>query len=227
MFGRIVPLYDLLNRVLSLGLDQRWRQALAREVRVAGTGIVLDLAAGTLDVALAIGREHPQALVPALDFCLPMLERGQRKLCADTARRILPIAADAKRLPLPDASVDSVTMAFGIRNITPRAAAFGEMLRVLAPGGRACILEFGSGQERIWGGLYNFYLNRLLPLVGRLVSRDATAYAYLADTICKFPSASRLEDEMRAAGFARVWHRKLTSGIVCLHVGEKAALAAQ
>ena len=152
-----------------------------------------------------------------------MLALGRRKLKGENVSRILPVAADAKRLPLSAASVDCITIAFGIRNIIPREAAWAEMLRVLRPGGRACILEFGSGQERIWGGLYNFYLNRVLPQIGRVFSRDAGAYGYLADTICAFPSARALEDEMRAAGFARAWHRKLTSGIVCLHVGEKAS----
>ena len=149
MFGRIVRFYDLLNRVLSLGLDQYWRKVLARNVRLGDTGVVLDLAAGTLDVSLAIRRQHPTALVPALDFCPPMLVQGSRKLKGENARCILPVAADAKRLPLPDASVDCLTIAFGIRNIIPREAAFAEMLRVLRPGGRACILEFGSGRERI------------------------------------------------------------------------------
>ena len=94
------------------------------------------------------------------------------------------------------------------------------MLRVLTPGGRACILEFGSGRERIWGGLYNFYLNRILPLIGRFVSHDL-AYSYLARTIMAFPSARELKAEMEGCGFSRVWNRKLTCGIVCLHVGEK------
>ena len=222
MFGRIVPFYDLLNRVLSLGLDQYWRKVLAQNVRLGDTGRVLDLAAGTLDVSLAIRRRYPTATVPAMDFCPPMLVRGSRKLKDNNARCILPVAADAKRLPLPDASVDCITIAFGIRNILPREAAFAEMLRVLRPGGRACILEFGSGQERIWGGLYNVYLNHLLPRVGKIFSKDPGAYEYLADTIRKFPSARSLEQEMRTAGFERAWHEKLTSGIVCLHVGEKA-----
>lgn len=222
MFGRIVPFYDLLNRLLSLGLDQHWRKVLARNVRLGETGRVLDLAAGTLDVSLAIRRRYPTAIVPAMDFCPPMLVRGSRKLSGANARAVLPVAADAKRLPLPDASVDCITMAFGIRNILPREAAFAEMLRVLRPGGRACILEFGSGQERIWGGLYNLYLNHLLPRVGKIFSKDPGAYSYLAETIRKFPSALSLEKELRDAGFARAWHEKLTSGIVCLHVGEKA-----
>jgi len=223
MFGRIVPFYDMLNRLLSLGLDQYWRHVLASNVRLGGTGIVLDLAAGTLDVSLAVCRRHASAVVYAMDFCPPMLARGKRKLGGRKVQRILPVAGDAKHIPLPSTSVDCVTIAFGIRNIVPRDAAFTEMLRVLRPGGRACILEFGSGQERIWGGLYNGYLNHVLPRVGRLFSKDPGAYDYLAETIRQFPSAGRLEEELRQAGFIHTWHEKLTSGIVCLHVGEKAA----
>ena len=160
-----------------------------------------------------------------MDFCPPMLTRGRKKLHGSDAAAILPVAADAKRLPLPDASVDCITMAFGIRNILPRETAFAEMARVLAPGGRACILEFGSGRQRVWGGLYNVYLDRVLPRIGRLLSGDSGAYGYLAETIRNFPTAEDLEEEMRAAGFACAWHLPLTSGIVCLHVGEKARRA--
>lgn len=222
MFGRIARFYDPLNRILSLGIDIYWRRILAAEAQPGARGIVLDLASGTLDVAMAIARKHPDCLVPAMDFCLPMLALGLPKLKGYRRASVLPVAADAKRLPLADASVDCVTMAFGIRNIIPRELAFGEMLRVLAPGGRACILEFGSGRERIWGGLYNFYLTRVLPRIGRLASSDDNAYAYLARTIGEFPTAAELADEMRAAGFASVRWRKLTSGIACLHVGQKA-----
>ena len=221
MFGRIAGWYDFLNRLLSLGIDQHWRRVLARAA-CPGDGLALDLAAGTLDVSLALRREAPDALVAAMDFCPPMLAHGRRKLKGGNARHILPVAADARRLPLRADSAACITMAFGIRNIAPRPAAFAEMLRVLRPGGRACILEFGSGRERIWGGLYNVYLDHILPRVGRAISRDG-AYGYLADSIRAFPTAAELEEEMRTAGFARVWHRKLTSGIVCLHVGEKAA----
>ena len=221
MFGRIAGWYDFLNRLLSLGIDQRWRRELAASAR-PGDGLALDLAAGTLDVALALRRAAPDALVAALDFCPPMLAHGRRKLKGENQERILPVAADARRLPLRDGAAACVTMAFGIRNIAPRPAAFREMLRVLRPGGRACILEFGSVRERIWGGVYNAYLNHLLPLVGKAFSRDG-AYSYLAESIRAFPTAEELAAEMRAAGFARVEYRKLTSGIVCLHVGEKAA----
>lgn len=226
MFGRIVPWYDVMNRVLSGGLDCVWRRRLARETRMGAVqgkgGVALDLAAGTLDVSLALHRQHPQAKILSMDFCPPMLVRGSRKLRGEKARAIVPVAADAKCLPLPDASVDCITMAFGIRNILPREAAFAEMVRVLRPGGRACILEFGSGRQRVWKGLYNFYLDKVLPKVGKCFSGDSGAYAYLAETIRNFPTAEALEEEMRGAGFACAWHIPLTSGIVCIHVGEKA-----
>jgi demethylmenaquinone methyltransferase / 2-methoxy-6-polyprenyl-1,4-benzoquinol methylase len=222
MFSRIVPWYDMLNTVLSLGIDRYWRKRLVQEVRLGSTGTVLDLAAGTLDVSLAIRRRYSQARVPALDFCPPMLFQGQKKLRGANAQAISPVAADAKLLPLPDACVDAVTMAFGIRNILPRHEAFAEMARVLVPGGRACILEFGSGKQRVWGGVYNVYLDYILPRIGKIISQDASAYTYLADTIRNFPVAEALEEEMREAGFAAAWHIPLTSGIVCLHIAEKA-----
>ncbi len=223
MFARIARFYDLLNHVLSLGVDRYWRRALARSVVQGPSHVFLDLAAGTMDVSLALRRRHPSSTVLAMDFCLPMLTHGQKKLARRTDRRVLAVNADGKHIPLPDGSVDSVTIAFGIRNIVPRPEALAEMVRVTAPGGRICILEFGSGKERIWGGLYNWYLNRVLPLIGRVVSRDPGAYEYLARTIREFPSARELAREMEEAGCARVTWRRLTSGIVCLHVGQKRA----
>ncbi len=225
MFGRISGWYDVLNRLLSFGLDQRWRQCLACTARPGSRHLLLDLAAGTLDVSLALERMYPGTRIAAMDFCLPMLTRGQRKLrtrMRDASRQtVLPAAADARRLPLADACADSVTMAFGIRNISPRTEALHEMYRVLIPGGRLCILEFGSGRRRIWKGLYNLYLHRLLPLIGRWGSGDTGAYAYLAESIAAFPLPERLNQELRSVGFDRVYHVPLTSGVVCLHVAEK------
>lgn len=225
MFGRIAGVYDFLNHFLSLGIDRYWRRELAALVKTGSTAQVADLAAGTLDVALAILKAHPDQKIPAVDFCQPMLEKGKAKLHGEASAHIFPCAGDALQLPLPDNSVDSVSMAFGIRNIAERGKAFREMLRVLAPGGRACILEFGSGKEKIWGGLYNVYLNSMLPLLGRLAARDRIAYTYLARTIREFPAAEILAAEMRESGFKDVRWRRLTSGIVCLHWGEKAGYA--
>ncbi len=225
MFGRIVRWYDPLNRLLSLGLDQGWRATLA-QTALAGFESTpdlqaLDLAAGTLDVSLALHARRRDAHITAMDFCQPMLERGRTKLRTPTLKAaISTVTADARILPLPDASFHTATMAFGIRNIAPRVKAMREMYRVLKPGGRACILEFGSGRQRIWKGIYNFYLNSILPLMGKIFSGD-NAYAYLARTIRDFPTADALADELLEAGFDSVYHIPLTSGIVRLHVAEK------
>lgn len=216
MFARIAGVYDLLNRVLSMGIDQSWRKELADQVPSGPKNLVLDLAAGTLDVAIKIAAKLPGSRVCALDFCLPMLRRGRRKL---HGQKIYSCGGDAKALPLPDKSVDCVTIAFGIRNISPRNDALEEMLRVIVPGGKVAILEFGSGKERICGGVYNFYLSHILPRIGSLLARDKGAYEYLARTVKEFPSAETLAREMRAAGFSDVGWKKLTGGIVCLHWG--------
>lgn len=221
MFGRIAGIYDFLNHFLSFGIDRRWRRALAANVKIGGTGLVLDLACGTFDVALAIARQKPGAKIAALDFCRPMLERGMKKLSGQYGSRIFPVEADARNLPLPDACADCVTIAFGIRNIRPRSASLAEMRRVLAPGGRVCILEFSSSRDKILGGVYNFYLNRVLPAVGNALARDRGAYSYLAKTIDAFPAAAEFAREIEEAGFCCVSHIGLTGGIVTLHTAEK------
>lgn len=223
MFGRIARWYDLLNRTLSLGLDIIWRRRLVEAAQVPPAGRVLDLAAGTLDVSLEILRQQPGATVLAMDFAEPMLRRGLPKIPAERAGQIATVLADGRSLPLPSGSVDAATIAFGIRNIVPRSRAFEELHRVLRPGGRLCVLEFGSGRARIWQGLYNFYLGWILPAIGRLVSGDSGAYRYLAETIREFPQADGLAAEMRAAGFDRVHWQRLTSGIVYIHVATKGA----
>ena len=225
MFGRIAPDYDFLNRLLSGGLDILWRHRLVRSVRVRNTGRILDLAAGTMDVSLHLARQHRGARVLAMDFCPPMLRAGLPKLARAEHRvryAVKPVAADAFRLPLADACVDAVTVAFGLRNMPPRVDALREMHRVLAPGGCLHVLEFGSAKRPVWGGLYNLYLSRVLPLVGGLVSGDKAAYDYLARTVRDFPQAHELAEEFTQAGFTDVIWTKLSGGIVFLHEGRKA-----
>ncbi|EPR44734.1 Ubiquinone/menaquinone biosynthesis methyltransferase ubiE [Desulfovibrio sp. X2] len=227
MFGRIARWYDFLNHSLSLGQDVIWRRRLVRRLRLPENGMLLDLACGTMDVTLEALRQYPGARVAALDFSGPMLARGRDKAAAaGKAAVVVPALADGRCLPLPDASVDAASIAFGIRNILPREQAFCEIFRVLRPGGRLCVLEFGTGKARIWKGVYNLYLDRLLPMAGRLVSGDAQAYRYLADTIRAFPSARELAAEMTASGFSEVFWQPFLSGIVYVHVARKAPEAA-
>jgi len=221
LFGRIARWYDFLNHFLSLGLDIYWRYRLVRNMAVPAEGLVLDLAAGTLDVSREVLRQNPSAKVLALDFTLPMLLTGQKKLSTREKKRIFPLQADARKIPLPDESVDCASIAFGIRNILPRNQAYAEILRVLKPGGTLCILEFGTGKRKVWKGIYNFYLSRVLPLVGKIVSKDAFAYRYLAETICSFPGPNELAREIVQTGFSRAFFYPLSSGIVYIHVAQK------
>ena len=191
-----------------------------RSVYPGPTGRFLDLAAGTMDVTRELKRRYPRSRFLAMDFALPMLAKGLPKI-EQHKNDVQPVLADGRALPLASKSVDGVTIAFGIRNIRPREAAYAEILRVLAPGGRLAILEFGTSSRPIWSGLYNLYLNKILPLIGRIVSGDRQAYSYLADTIADFPTATALEDELRAAGFVEVFHESLLSGIVNIHVAHR------
>lgn len=222
MFGRIAGWYDFLNHALSFGQDIYWRHRLVRHVRAETGGTVLDLAAGTMDVSLELARQLPGVRILAMDFALPMLRKGATKIPDRLRERMAPALADGRHIPLPDACLDAVTISFGIRNIIPRSQALQEILRVLKPGGRLCVLEFGSGQTKIWKGAYNFYLDRLLPMAGKIISGDPQAYRYLAETIKTFPNERNLAREMTAAGFSRVFWQPMLSGIVYIHVAEKA-----
>lgn len=221
LFNGIAGWYDFLNHFLSMGQDIYWRKRQVRGLRLPPGGTVLDLAAGTMDVTLEILSQYPGAKVIAIDVSSSMLQRGQEKIPYGHQTDVLTVLGDGRKIPLPTASVDCVTISFGIRNITPRPKAHAEILRVLKPGGKLCILEFGTGKERIWGGLYNLYLDKILPFAGRLISKDAGAYRYLADTIKHFPSADELATELHSVGFGRIMYQPLCSGIVYLHTAEK------
>ncbi|WP_338668309.1 ubiquinone/menaquinone biosynthesis methyltransferase [Pseudodesulfovibrio methanolicus] len=221
MFGRIAGWYDFLNHALSGGQDIYWRYRLAKAARPEPGGLILDLAAGTMDVSVELLRQYPECKVAALDFALPMLENGKaKKLKKGREERIFPVQADGRSLPLPDGCMSAATIAFGIRNILPRAEAYAEFLRVLKPGARLCILEFGTGSKRVWKGLYNFYLDKVLPFLGDRISGDPGAYRYLAETIKSFPDERALGEELLEAGFKRVYNVPMMSGIVYLHVAE-------
>jgi demethylmenaquinone methyltransferase/2-methoxy-6-polyprenyl-1,4-benzoquinol methylase len=221
LFNGIARWYDFLNHFLSAGQDVYWRKRQVRGLRVPPMGRVLDLAAGTMDVSREILRRYPGVSIIAMDVSSSMLVHGRAKIPNRHANAVTTVLGDGRMIPLPSASMDSVTISFGIRNITPRSRAYEEILRILKPGGKLSILEFGTGRERIWGGMYNFYLDRILPLLGRLVSRDQGAYRYLAETIKTFPDAPSLARELHEAGFGRIMYQPLSSGIVYLHTAEK------
>lgn len=220
MFAEIAPRYDLLNRVLSLGVDQGWRAAAAEEALRLRPQRVLDVATGTADFALELKRRAPQAEVIGCDFVPEMLSIGRRK----ARERHLDVRleeGDALALPYPDASFDAVTCAFGFRNFADYARGLSEFYRVLKPGGRAVILEFPPPGGGLFGAFFRVYFQRVLPRVGALVSGSAGAYSYLPESVLAFPDPARLALLMHAAGF-RTRFRPLTFGIAALHVGDKA-----
>lgn len=224
MFGRMTPWYDFQNHAFSLGLDLWWRRKLAASVTPGPTGVVLDLAAGTLDVTLALCRRYPNLRIIAADICEPMLDYGMtRKARPEEKKRITPLVADARRLPLPDASVDAVTIAFGIRNVQPRSDALAEMRRVLVPGGRACVLEFAPVTLPVFGPVYHWYLRNVMPRLAGLVSGSTEAYDYFAETIARFPSPEAFREEFLEAGFPFVQHIPLTLGVANLHIAIRGA----
>jgi demethylmenaquinone methyltransferase/2-methoxy-6-polyprenyl-1,4-benzoquinol methylase len=219
IFSEIAPRYDLLNRVLSLGIDRAWRRAAidALEWRRRPGGAYLDLCAGTLDVAASLsGARGFAGFVVGADFAEPMLRSGARKVAG---RAIAPVAGDAMRLPLRDASVDGAIVAFGIRNVADLDVALREVRRVLRPASRFVILEFSTPRSSIVRALYHLYFHHVLPVVGRLVSGHPTAYTYLPRSVASFPVEEELARRLTGAGFAAVRWRPLTLGIAAIHVG--------
>ncbi len=221
MFTGISGRYDLLNHLLSFGLDGWWWRRMARASGAAPGRRILDVAAGTGDSSLALARRGAEVLTS--DFTLAMLHRGPTKFRRSglDSRILGSVGADAQCLPFRDASFDGVTICYGIRNVEDRARAYGEFLRVLRSGGQLTILEFSRPR---WGWLR--LLNRaygrwFLPLVGGLLSPNPSAYQYLPDSIQAFPDQAALADELRAAGFEGVRWMNLSGGIVALHVARK------
>ena len=223
MFDAIAGRYDFLNHFLSAGIDRRWRRQAVRSLELTGSESVLDLCTGTADLAIALRAGRPGAArVVGVDFSAAMLAVGQDKLRRQgLADRIRVVRADATRIPLPDVSIDAVTVAFGIRNVDDTAAACREMVRVLVPGGRLAILEFAVPTSRLFRSVYMWYFRHVLPRLGRLISRHDMAYEYLPASVGAFASPADFAAVLRRAGFVEVTARPLTFGSVVLYNARK------
>ncbi len=222
MFDAIAPRYDLLNHVLSAGLDQRWRARAVDALALPAGARVLDLCTGTGDLAVMTVRRVPGSSVIGIDFAGAMLRLGLakvRSLRLGSAIRL--VRGDATQLPLPSASCDATTIGFGIRNVAEPERALAEIARILRPGGRLAILEFG--QPRLPGlrTLYAWYFKYLLPMVGRLVSKHNSAYSYLPASVGTFPPPDEFAGIIARNGFSKVEAVPLTLGIVYLYIGER------
>ena len=222
MFARVAPRYDLANHLLSFNIDRYWRAHTVRRVRhilADPAARVLDICCGTGDLVLALENQR-RAPVLGSDFCHPMLVAARRKI--EQGGRGSPLfESDALQLPLGDATLDLITVAFGFRNLANYEAGLREMRRVLKPGGTAAILEFSQPPNPAFAALYNFYSRRILPVLGGAISGNRDAYTYLPESVRKFPTAEELAVAMRRAGFAEVGYEFLTGGIVALHLGRR------
>ena len=222
MFDAIAPRYDFLNHVLSAGMDRGWRDRAVDALSLSSGARVLDLCTGTGDLAIAIVHRASGATVVGIDFAGEMLRLARVKVTAASLdRRIRLVRGDATSIPLPDGSCDAATIAFGIRNVAEPQRALAELARVIKPGGRLAILEFG--EPRIPGirTLYSWYFRYLLPLIGRLVSNHQSAYSYLPASVGAFPPPSEFSRVLAATGFSHVRAVPLTFGIVYLFTAER------
>jgi demethylmenaquinone methyltransferase/2-methoxy-6-polyprenyl-1,4-benzoquinol methylase len=223
MFDAIAPRYDLLNHLLSGGLDVRWRAKAVRSLALRGRETVLDLCTGTADLAIASATTPPgAAMVVGVDFAGQMLRLGQQKLARrGLAGRIRLVQGDAMRIPLASGSVDAATVAFGIRNVERPEATFADVFRVLRPGGRFAFLEFGVPRVPGLRQAYLAYFRHVLPLVGALVSGHASAYTYLPASVGSFPEPEQVIASLTATGFSQVRADSLSLGIVYLYSASK------
>lgn len=221
MFDAIAPRYDLLNAVLSLGVDRAWRRRAVQAAMRVTPDRILDVATGTADLALALKRAAPDADVRGIDFAEAMLEVGRAK----ARRRAIDVrleVGDGMDLDVPDASFDVLTIAFGLRNFADVGAGLREFRRVLRPGGRLVVLEFPPPPEGPVGAAFRFYFTRIVPWIGRALSGHAGAYRYLPASTMAFPTPDRLAGAMRDAGFDGVVWTPLTGGVAALHVADVA-----
>jgi len=229
MFDAIAPRYDLANHLLSAGIDRLWWRRTARALRpilARPDAVVLDLCCGTGDMTLALDRLRQRALnqqpatnnqqpcpILAVDFSRKMLSLAQPKFAG---RNIRAIEADALHLPFADGSIDLVTCAFGFRNLASYADGLAELHRVLRPAGQIAILDFNQPTGLV-GELYSLYFKRVLPLLGRLISRDPRAYTYLPESVARFPRPPRMLEMIAAAGFAAPSWTPYTFGVAGLY----------
>ena len=219
MFDAIAGRYDLLNHLLSAGIDRSWRTRAIQSLQLTGTERVLDLCTGTADLAIAAARARPAAArVVGVDFAGAMLRVGQDKLRREQlGDRITLVRGDATCIPVADASVDAVTIAFGIRNVDQVLAACREMRRVLRRGGRLAILEFAVPTTPGVSAVYLWYLRQVLPRIGRAVSRHNAAYGYLPASIGAFATPDEFVKILQQAGFSGISPNRLTFGSVILY----------
>lgn len=220
MFDGIAGTYDLLNHLLSAGIDVSWRRRAVDLLDPQAGWRVLDLATGTGDLGFEVAGRDQTIEVTGADVSFGMLRRGYSK-AKSRVERLAFLAGDAEGLPFVDALFDGVVIGFGIRNVADLNTGLGEIHRVLKPGGRVAILEFSKPAAPILKGLYFLYFKRVLPLIGKMISRDPKAYMYLYESVMSFPEGDVFCQHLSDAGLTSVKHVRLTFGIASIYIGHK------
>lgn len=221
VFDSVADRYDLMNDLMSVGLHRAWKRFALLHTGLRPGGVALDLAAGSGDLSLGLARQVGQdGCVVSTDINERMLGRGRdRLLDAGHVGNVRCVLADAEQLPFRSRQFDCLTIGFGLRNVTDKAAALRSMFRVLKPGGRALVLEFSRLTVKPLEPLYDFYSFQVLPRLGRLVLDDDASYRYLAESIRRHPDQASLKALMEAQGFERCRYHNLSGGVVALHIG--------
>lgn len=219
MFNNIAPKYDLLNRMLSFGVDGYWRKRAIKELKKTNPKHILDVACGTGDFSFAALPLQPEKIT-GLDISEEMLELGRKKIeKAGLTDTMDFIHGDSEQMPFADSSFDATTVAFGVRNFENLDKGLAEIFRVLKPGGKLVILEFSKPKIFPVKQLFNFYFKAICPLIGRLVSKDARAYTYLYESVIAFPEGQEFLQYLKTAGFKNSTCTRLTFGICSLYTG--------
>jgi demethylmenaquinone methyltransferase/2-methoxy-6-polyprenyl-1,4-benzoquinol methylase len=223
MFGRIARVYDLMNRLMTGGLDRRWRAFAVRQIALGPGQTALDVGTGTGDLAIALARASAlDSRVIGVDFAPEMLDIGRTKVeRLGLANRIELLLGDGEGLAFPDATFDACCSAFVVRNLADLGKGFGEMLRVVRPGGKVVCLEVSHPYNPLFSAAFHLYFDRLVPLLGRLIGRASEAYTYLPTSATTFPDAPRLKQIMEATGWHDVHYYYRLGGGVAIHVGTK------
>ncbi len=218
-FAAIAESYDLVNTLLSVGVDTWWRQEAIKALGLSGAaGLVLDCCAGTMRLGKRVLRQWPRVRVVALDFSLVMLHRGRKGMKGNA---ITPLCGDAEELPFRAETFDRAIIGFGIRNLTDHRQGIEELFRIIKRGGRVVILEFGRPTLPLCKDLYQWYLSRFIPWAGGVISGHNEVYRYLHTSIMAFPEPAEVMAMMHKAGFFQVRRQQLTCGIANLYMGDK------
>lgn len=217
MFDNISPKYDLLNRILSGGIDIQWRKDVIKMVQAAKPATILDIATGTGDLAIMMAK-NTNAQITGLDLSAGMLEVGRKKVEAEGLNnRVTMIQGDSENLPFEDNSFDCITVSFGVRNFENLEKGLSEIRRILKPGGTFIILEFSYPTSFPMKQLYTFYSKNILPAIGKLISKDQSAYTYLPDSVAAFPHGEEMKNILKNVNFTQPIDKKLTFGIASIY----------